>query len=145
MDLQRLVGEVARRHNVLVDPSDPIFVAVTLNEILLAEHVRKIEKALDQANRSIAAASTLEVEKAKRIAAQYIAQGAQHSADQVRAVGLVIRAELEAAIAGSIRAARDSASAAARDRALAVRAAMVTAACAALVVAMAASVWVHGR
>ena len=42
MKVQDLIGEVAKRHNVLVDPSDPVFIAVTLNELLLEEHVAKL-------------------------------------------------------------------------------------------------------
>ncbi len=57
MDVQQLIGEVARRHNVLVTPEDPIFVAVTLNELLLAQHVQELQAAVAAAARTAAAAS----------------------------------------------------------------------------------------
>jgi hypothetical protein len=57
MNVQDLIGEVAKRHNVLVDPQDPVFVAVTLNELLLAEHVQKVQVALDRAEQMTAHAS----------------------------------------------------------------------------------------
>jgi uncharacterized membrane protein YdbT with pleckstrin-like domain len=68
MDVQRLIGEVARRHNVLVDSTDPIFLTVTLNELLLSEHVQKLQVALEQASRGVTAASSLQADSAKRVA-----------------------------------------------------------------------------
>lgn len=70
MDVQQLIGEVARRHNVLVTPEDPIFVAVTLNELLLAQHVQELQAAVEAATRAAAAASFAEAKAATRLGDQ---------------------------------------------------------------------------
>src|SRR5512133_810057 len=94
MKVQDLIGEVAKRHNVLVDPQDPVFVAVTLNELLLAEHVQKLHAALERAEKATAAASIRHLETVRWTAASLIADSSNHVADQVRAAGSAVRTQL---------------------------------------------------
>jgi len=42
LDIERLIGEVARRHDLLLSRDDPIFVSVTLNEQILAEALARL-------------------------------------------------------------------------------------------------------
>lgn len=116
MDVQVLIGEVARRHNVLVDPSDPIFVTVTLNELLLGEHVRKLEAALDAAEQRSATASARNIDAARRAATQLLTDGGRQAGDHVRAAGTAIRAQLEQVVRDSLLAAEGAALDAARSR-----------------------------
>lgn len=95
MDVQRLIGEVARRHNILVDPKDPILVTVTMNEVLLAEHVQLLQSALDRAQRVLEQVSRAQVEVAKQSATRLIADGGRDAAEQVRSAGSVLRDQIE--------------------------------------------------
>jgi hypothetical protein len=45
VDIKRLIGEVAARHGVVLKESDPIFLTVTLNQLVLEEYVKLIEDA----------------------------------------------------------------------------------------------------
>lgn len=143
MDVQTLIGEVAKRHNVLVDPKDPLFVAVTLNEILLEEHVRRIQEALDRAQRSAVAASRQQVDLAGRSASQLVTD-AKHSAEAVRAAGSALRAELERLLQDFTGATLAFAAEAERLNRCSQWSAAVAVAGAAVAVAAAAALWLRG-
>jgi hypothetical protein len=132
MDVQRLIGEVARRHNVLVSPDDPIFVAVTLNEFLLEEHVHRLQAALDRANRAVAEASAEHVENARLVASHLISDGARFSADQARSAGVTLRIQLERLALEVLKANRAAVAEAERHRRASDRSALVAMACAVL-------------
>jgi hypothetical protein len=144
MDVQQLVGEVAKRHNVLVDPSEPIFVSVTLNELLLAEHLRKVQAALEQAERTAALACSHQVEAAKWTAAQLMTDGARHVSEQVRAAGSAVRIQLEQVLRESIAAAQASAAEAARHQRRSRWAAFAAATSACVALGLAAALWLRG-
>ena len=42
IDIQRLIGEVAARNGIRVEPGDPAFALVTLNQLLLEDAVKQI-------------------------------------------------------------------------------------------------------
>lgn len=48
MNTQALVEEIKKRHQVSLKPTDPIFAVLTLNELLLANHMEQIQAALEQ-------------------------------------------------------------------------------------------------
>jgi hypothetical protein len=112
MDVQELIGEVAKRHNVLVDPKDPIFIAVTLNELLLEEHVRAVQAAVERAQTNIAAGSRHQVENAKQAATILMVDSAKYAAEQVRSAGAHLHAQLEQLLQDATRAAQVAAAAA---------------------------------
>lgn len=144
MDVQELIGEVAKRHNVLVDPKDPIFVSVTLNELLLAEHIRRAQASFEQANRTATAASYQQVENAKRVAAQFVTDSAKYTTEQVRAAGSVLRAQLERLVQDCNRVTQAATAEADRYRRLSQWAAAVAVAGAFLAVATTAALWFRG-
>jgi hypothetical protein len=43
IDVQRLIAEVAARHNVLLKPDDAAFALVTMNQLVLEELVERVE------------------------------------------------------------------------------------------------------
>src|SRR5512146_965976 len=98
MDVQRLIGEVARRHNVLVDPGDPIFVAVTLNELLVTDYVQNVQAAIARAEVASAAACNEQIERVRQLAEQLVIGAAKNASDQVRAAGTTVRTQLERTI-----------------------------------------------
>ncbi len=141
MNVQDLIGEVAKRHNVLVDSHDPVFVAVTLNELLLAEHVQKVQAALDRAEQVTAHASSRHLETVRLTAAHLIADSSKHVADQVRAAGSALRTQLQHVTRELALAAEAAAAESERQRRASQWAAAVAIGCACLVTGMALATW----
>jgi hypothetical protein len=141
MDVQQLIGEVARRHNVLVDPGDPIFVAVTLNELLLSEHLEKVKEAVAQAERAAALVFSRQVESGKGIAAQLMVDGARHVNEQMRTAGAALRVHLEQLVRDSVVSARVAAADSAQSRRTSQWAAAVAVASACLAGGLAGLLW----
>ena len=139
MDVQRLIGEVAKRHNVLIDRCDPVFVTVTLNEALLAEHLRKVQAAMEQATRAAAAASARQTEAARQVGLEVVHAGAKHASDQLRSAGLGLRAQLEQLLQDALARTDRAAAAATRARAASTKAAALAGLGAA--VALATALW----
>ena len=130
MDVQHLIGEVARRHNVLVDPGDPIFVAVTLNELLVAEYVGAVEMALARAEKTARVASREQAEQARQAAEQLITDAAKQLGEQMRAAGSALRLQLEQLIERSVRSAQVAASESSQHRVASFWAATLATVCA---------------
>ena len=143
MNVQDLIGEVAKRHNVLVDPQDPIFVAVTLNELLLAEHVQKLQASLERAEKATALASSRHLDVARRTAADLMADSSRHVSDQVRAAGSALRTQLQYLVQQVVATSEAAASDAARQRRASQWAAAVAIGSACLVVGMAVAAWLR--
>ena len=83
-ELDRLIGEVAKRHHVLIDRNDPVLVTVTLNELVLAEMIAKIEAGAQAARVDIAASAAQQIEAAKAIASRLITAAAEYADEQFR-------------------------------------------------------------
>jgi len=141
MKVQDLIGEVAKRHNVLVDPSDPIFVAVTLNELLLAEHVAKVEAALERAEDALAMAASRHLEKTRWTATTLIANSSAALSEQLKAAGPALRSQLQHAVREMVLAAGAAAAEAARQKRASQRAAAVAIASACAVIVSALATW----
>ncbi len=144
MNVQDLIGEVAKRHNVLVDPQDPIFVAVPLNELLLAEYVQQMQASLERAEKAAALASSQHLEVTRRTAADLLADSSRHVSDHVRAAGSALRTQLQHVVQQLVVAAEAAATEAARQRRASQWAAAVAIGCACLVVGMAVAAWLRG-
>jgi hypothetical protein len=142
MDVQHLIGEVARRHNVLVDPGDPIFVAVTLNELLVAEYVEAMELALARAEKAARAASREQVEQVRQAAAQLMNDSVKQLGEQERAAGSSLKFQLEQLVEGSVHSAQAAASESSQNRAASFWAAALATVCACLAaVAVGVACW----
>jgi ElaB/YqjD/DUF883 family membrane-anchored ribosome-binding protein len=98
-DVQRLIGEVAKRHNILIDADDPIFIGVTLNELVVARAIEQVQAALAATLAGIALASAQQRDEAKAIAEQLITSAAAYVANEVKAAS----GELEAALRRTAR------------------------------------------
>ena len=136
MDVQHLIGEVARRHNVLVEPGDPIFVAVTLNELLVAEYVDAVELALARAEKTAWAASREHAEQARQAASQLMTDTAKQLGEQVRVAGSALRLQLEQLVERSVRSAQAAASESTQNRVASYWAAALATACACIAAAV---------
>jgi hypothetical protein len=144
MDVQRLIGEVARRHNVLVDPGDPLFAAVTLNELLLAEHLEKVQVALLRSEAAIEAAAREHTDQARQVAERLLTQAAAQVSDQMRAASTTLRQQLEKTIESSVRSARSAAWESSQNRRATFWAAALATACACVSAAATLYAWLKG-
>jgi hypothetical protein len=141
MKVQELIGEVAKRHNVLVDPSDPVFIAVTLNEVLLAEHLAKVDAALAQAEETFARASERQLEKARYTATALVANTSVALAEQLKGAGVGLRAQLQQGVRELVLTAADAAAVAAQQKRAGQRAAAVAIASAGVAVLTVIAAW----
>jgi len=56
-EIERAIGEVARQHNLLLSPDDPLLVTITLNEVILQRIIARQLQAIEAAQDQIAAGS----------------------------------------------------------------------------------------
>jgi hypothetical protein len=91
-DIERLIGEVARKHGLLLSRDDPVLVSVTLNEQILTDALGQLHGSLEKAKQEIGELSARETEAAKIIAEQLITAAAGYIADEVRAAAANIGA-----------------------------------------------------
>jgi hypothetical protein len=83
-DFEQIVAEVARRHGLLLDRSDPVLITVTLGELMRARVVAQIEEAAGAARLEIAAGAARQTEAVKAEAAQLITAAADYADEQFR-------------------------------------------------------------
>ncbi len=127
-----LIGEVARRHGLLLDKDDPVLVTVTLNELVLAEYVGQVKVALEQAQVQAAAACSQDVLAAQKAAQTLLLRAGGHLSEQVRAAGIAVKAELGDVLKAQLEAVGKEVVAARRLRRSSLWCALIAAAGAAL-------------
>lgn len=117
LSVKELIGEVAKRHNVLLGPNDPILVTLTLNELVVGGYVDRVEQALGESLDQLSGAQAQHIEAAREIASSIITRAAEYGAEQIhRAVDDLV-GSLRAGLAADVAAARASAEAAEAARA----------------------------
>ncbi len=126
MDIESIRMEVARRHGVLLDPKDPIFVSVTLSELVLEELLARIEKASAEFEQRAAGLMAQELAAVKGTAETMIAGTAKVLANTVREASEKHHAALIAAVAKQAEGIASAALQADRGRSTAVLAAAVS-------------------
>jgi hypothetical protein len=132
LDIERLIGDVAKRHNLLLRPDDPLFITVTLNELLLARALERIEAAIIASQDQIAAGTAQQIANAKALGERLITAAAGHAAGQVREAAAEAVDRIGTAVAAELRAAREAANAASAARGSAWWAVMIAIAAAAI-------------
>ena len=80
IDIQRLIGEVAARDGIRVEPGDPAFALVTLNQLVLEDAVKQIGEHI----RSGIAEFTEAVHKTESRAGKVLAVEVKEAASEVR-------------------------------------------------------------
>jgi hypothetical protein len=93
--MEQLIGEVARKHGLLLSRDDPVLVSVTLNEQILSHALGQLRGSLEQAKQEIGELSARQTEVAKTIAEQLITAAAGYIADEVRVAAVDINAKAE--------------------------------------------------
>ena len=98
-DIQLAIGEIAKRHNILLSPDDPLLVLVTLNEVILRRLLDKQTAAISASQDQIAAGTAQQLHAAKDIAAAIITRAAQFLDEGLREATEAHKRELLAAAA----------------------------------------------
>ncbi len=93
--MERLIGEVARKHGLLLSRDDPVLVSVTLNEQILSHALGQLRASLDTAKQEIGELSARQTEAGRTIAEQLITAAAGYIADEVRAAAADITANTD--------------------------------------------------
>jgi len=80
IDIQRLIAEVAARHNLFLKPDDPAIALVTMNQLILDAAIESVHK---QVSVTIAEFQT-SIQKAEKRAGSMLAQTVKESAFQMQ-------------------------------------------------------------
>ena len=80
IDIQRLIAEVAARHNVFLRPDDPGIALVTMNRLVLEDAMENIHAQI----RGTIAEFHASMQRAERRAGSMLAQGVKESGAQMR-------------------------------------------------------------
>ena len=83
-DREALIAEVAKRHKILLDPDDPAFALITINEIVLSRAIAIVEARLEAMERRLAQISAQQAETAKAIGEAIITAGAAYVAERLK-------------------------------------------------------------
>ena len=126
IDTRELIGEVARRHGVLLDPADPIFATVTLNERIVARAVEQVGAMLEAATDQLSAAAAQQQDAARATAAALITGSATYIVDQAEKAADEMAVRLRDGFAADLARVHDSAREAGRTEAAARHAGRIT-------------------
>jgi hypothetical protein len=80
LDTQKLIAEIAERHHVRVEPDDPVFVVVTVNQRVMEDTVREMLKVME----ATLARFDASIERAENRAGRMLAQSVKESGDGIR-------------------------------------------------------------
>lgn len=83
MDVRELIGEIAKKHDVLLGKNDPIFVTVFLNELILRDQLEQLKRSTERGNREAERQALARIEKALSAATVVLNQAADRAGDRV--------------------------------------------------------------
>jgi hypothetical protein len=86
-DREALIAEVAKRHKILLDPDDPAFALITINEIVLSRAIGIVEARLQEMEQRLAQISAQQTGSAKAIGEAIITAGAAYVAERLKDAG----------------------------------------------------------
>ena len=86
-DREALIAEVAKRHKILLDPDDPAFALITINEIVLSRAIAIVEARLEEMEQRLTQISEKQTETAKAIGEAIITAGAAYVAERLKDAG----------------------------------------------------------
>ena len=97
-EIENAIGEVARQHNLLLSPDDPLLVTITLNEVILQRIIARQLQAIEAAQDQIAAGTAQQIEAARQIAGLIITGAADYVASELNGTVAALKAEWLASI-----------------------------------------------
>ena len=80
IDIQRLIAEVAVRHDLLFKPDDTAFAIVTMNQLIFDDAMERVQEGI----RETIAGFNASYQKAEKRAGSVLAQEVKQSAEQMR-------------------------------------------------------------
>jgi predicted metal-dependent hydrolase len=83
-DREALIAEVAKRHKILLDPDDPAFALITINEIVLSRAIAIVEARLKEMEQRLEHISAQQTETAKAIGESIITAAAAYVAERLK-------------------------------------------------------------
>jgi len=86
-DREALIAEVAKRHKILLDPDDPAFALITINEIVLSRAISIVEARLQETEQRLAHISGQQTETAKAIGEAIITASAAYVTELLKDAG----------------------------------------------------------
>lgn len=104
MDVEALRTEVAKRHGLLLGRDDPIFVAVTLHELVLDDFLRRAQIAAEEVERRASGGYARSIEDAKRGAEKLVVGAAAYFAEEVRRGAAQAQMLIDASLRGKLEA-----------------------------------------
>lgn len=97
LDVQRLIGEVAAKNGIRLEPNDPAFALVTLNQLVLEETMKRLSE-----NVSLMLAQFADsLNKTERRAGALLAQDAKNAAVDIKTL---LRSEAQAGTGSALPA-----------------------------------------
>lgn len=118
-EIEEAIGEVARKHNLLLSPDDPLLVTITLNEVILRRVLERQRQAIEAAQDQISAGAAQQLEAAKQVAGIIVTGAADYVTGEFRQTAAILNAELLATLAQEERKALLAAEAARQAQRLA--------------------------
>ncbi len=97
-DIDALILEVAKRHQVLLTPDDPIFVALTLNSLVMTQTIGQIEAHIELCKEQASVAAAEQIAISKALAEQIITAGAVYLVAELQTAGTEAAAALRDAV-----------------------------------------------
>ena len=86
-DREALIAEVAKRHKILLDPDDPAFALITINEIVLSRAIAIVEAQIKEMERRLTQISAQQIDTAKGIGEAIITAAAAYVAERLKDAG----------------------------------------------------------
>jgi hypothetical protein len=86
-DREALIAEVAKRHKILLDPDDPAFALITINEIVLSRAIAIVEAKLKEMEQRLAQISATQTGTAKAIGETIITASTAYVAERLKDAG----------------------------------------------------------
>ena len=86
-DREALIAEVAKRHKILLDPDDPAFALITINEMVLSRAVAIVEAKLQETEQRLGQISEKQTDTAKAISESIITAAASYVAERLTEAG----------------------------------------------------------
>ena len=134
--IEEAIGEVARKHNLLLSPDDPLLVTITLNEVILRRVLEGQRQAIEAAQDQISAGTAQQIEAAKQVAGIIVTGAADYLTSEFRQTAAILKAELLAAMEGEERKTLGATEAARQAQRLAWSGALVALGVAGLLIAL---------
>jgi hypothetical protein len=85
LDVGQLIGEVAKRHNILLGTDEPYFIMLTLNELVVSRYVEFILRHIEAVRDQTAIDRADQLEAAKKLGESIVTAAAEYVASQHRA------------------------------------------------------------